>query len=57
MKKFNFELDKEELTMISAILLMHSTGFILPIHKDRLPMVHKLAEKFALENIRSFVEK
>ena len=51
-KKITVELTLEEHTMITAILMMHHTGLVLPIHESRRPALSEIAHKFSLENIQ-----
>lgn len=51
-KKISIELSLQEHTMITAILMMHTTGLIVEIHPDKRPMLHEIADKFANVNIK-----
>ena len=50
--KITVELTKDEHSMITALLMMHYTGLIVNVHKDKRPALNELAQKFSLENMR-----
>ncbi len=54
-KTYTVELTKDELMVVSAIMLMHSTGFHVPVHKSHYEKIHSAAEKFSMLNIRSMI--
>ena len=51
MKKEEIELKitREEHQLITAILMMHHTGFIIPVKNE---MIHKVAKDWMLRDIR-----
>lgn len=51
-EKIKIEMTKQEHMMVSAILLMHHTGFVVEIHKDKRPLLNKIAQDFSLRNMR-----
>lgn len=55
-KKYNLELTREELMLISALVQMKSTGFEVPVHKDWYPLLHDLAMKLLIESTKPYLE-
>lgn len=50
------ELTREEHMMVTAILFMHYTGFIVEIHKDKRTLLNKITDDFSKRNIRIMAE-
>lgn len=46
------ELTKDEHMLITAILMMQTTGITVPIHPDKMPMLTKVAMDFNMRNIK-----
>lgn len=56
-KTYTIELTGEELLVVSAIMLMHSTGFQVPIHKDHYEKIHAVSERLSMMNIGAIIER
>lgn len=56
-KEIEIKLTRQEHMMITAILLMHKTAFIVPIHRDKRPLLNKIATDFSLRDIRLSIKK
>lgn len=52
MNKIKIEVTPEEHNMITALLMMHYTGLIVPVHADHRPLLAELAQRISMENIR-----
>ena len=51
--KIIIELTKDEHKMITAILMMQTTGITVQIHPDKMPMLTKLTMDFDMRNIKT----
>lgn len=52
MRMITVTLTEEEHVMITAVLMMHHTGLIMPIHESRRVLLQELADRFSYENIK-----
>ena len=50
--KIEIKVTRDEHRMLTAILMMHYTGMIIEVHKDKRPMLNKIAMDFSLRDIR-----
>ena len=56
MKAIKIELTRDEHKMITAILMMHHIGMVIPVHKDKRPLLDKIAQDFSLRDMRLMIE-
>jgi len=56
-KEITIHFTPQEFQLVSALVLMHYTGMIAPIHKDWRPLLQQVNEKLQPIAIRTIIDR